>query len=83
MEPLRHSRRTKLTEIESELQQIRIQSQCSIAVIEEKFKDPVGAVLDDAGRLELDAKGKVLFEMGTDFTSKCDGIYCSVVLLLT
>ena len=29
-----------------------------------KFKDSVGAVLDDAGRLKLDVKGKILFETG-------------------
>ncbi|MDD9975969.1 MAG: OmpA family protein [Candidatus Poribacteria bacterium] len=56
--------RAKLAEIESELQQIRIQSQRSIAAIQDKFKDSVGAVLDDAGRLKLDVKGKILFETG-------------------
>ena len=56
--------REKLTEIESELQRIRVQSQRSITAIQEKFKDTVGAVLDDAGRLKLDVKGKILFETG-------------------
>ena len=56
--------RAKLTEIESELQRIRVQSQRSITAIQEKFKDTVGAVLDDAGRLKLDVKGKILFETG-------------------
>ncbi|MYA58255.1 OmpA family protein [Candidatus Poribacteria bacterium] len=56
--------RAKLAEIEFELQQIRIQSQRSIAAIQAKFKDSVGAVLDDAGRLKLDVKGKILFETG-------------------
>ena len=56
--------RAKLTEIESELQRIREQSQRSITAIQEKFKDTVGAVLDDAGRLKLDVKGKILFETG-------------------
>ena len=56
--------RGKLIEIESELQRIRVQSQRSITAIQEKFKDTVGAVLDDAGRLKLDVKGKILFETG-------------------
>ena len=56
--------RAKLTEIESELQRIRVQSQRSITAIQEKFKDTVGAVLDDAGQLKLDVKGKILFETG-------------------
>ncbi len=56
--------RTKLNEIEAELKRIRIQSQRSIVAIQEKFKDTVGAVLDDAGRLKLDVKGKILFETG-------------------
>ena len=56
--------RAKLAEIESELQQIRLQSQRSIAAIQSKFKDSVGAVLDDAGHLKLDVKGKILFETG-------------------
>lgn len=56
--------RAKLTEIESELQRIRVQSQRSIAAIQEKFKDTVGAALDDAGRLKLDVKGQILFETG-------------------
>ena len=61
--------RTKLTEIESELQRIRVQSQRSIVAIQEKFKDTVGAVLDDAGRLRLDVKGKILFETGSAILS--------------
>lgn len=61
--------RAKLTEIESELQRIRIQSQRSIVAIQEKFKDTVGAVLDDAGRLRLDVKGKILFETGSAILS--------------
>jgi len=56
--------RAKLTAIESELQRIRVQSQRSITAIQEKFKDTVGAALDDAGRLKLDVKGKILFETG-------------------
>lgn len=56
--------RAKLTGIESELQRIRVQSQRSITAIQEKFKDTVGAALDDAGRLKLDVKGKILFETG-------------------
>ena len=61
--------RAKLAEIESELQRIREQSQRSIAAIQEKFKDTVGAVLDDAGRLKLDVKGKILFETGSAILS--------------
>ena len=61
--------RAKLTEIESELQRIREQSQRSIAAIQERFKDTVGAVLDDAGRLRLDVKGKILFETGSAILS--------------
>ena len=61
--------RAKLTEIESELQRIRVQSQRSIAAIQEKFKDTVGAVLDDAGRLRLDVKGKILFKTGSAILS--------------
>lgn len=64
LESEKESLRAKLIQIESELQQIRIQSQRSIATIQEKFKDSVGAVLDDAGRLKLDVKGKILFETG-------------------
>jgi chemotaxis protein MotB len=62
--------RAKLTEIESELQRIREQSQRSIAAIQERFKDTVGAVLDEAGRLTLDVKGKILFETGSATLSK-------------
>ena len=61
--------RAKLTEIESELQRIREQSQRSIAAIQERFKDTVGAVLDDAGRLTLDVKVKILFETGSAILS--------------
>ncbi len=61
--------RAKLAEIESELQRIRVQSQRSIVAIQEKFKDTVGAVLDDAGRLRLDVKGKILFETGSAILS--------------
>ncbi len=61
--------RAKLTEIESELQRIREQSQRSIAAIQERFKDTVGAVLDEAGRLTLDVKGKILFETGSAILS--------------
>lgn len=61
--------RAKLTEIESELKRIREQSQRSIAAIQDKFKDTVGAVLDDAGRLKLDVKGKILFETGSAILS--------------
>ncbi len=64
LESEKESLRAKLAEIESELQQIRLQSQRSIAAIQDKFKDSVGAVLDDAGRLKLDVKGKILFETG-------------------
>ena len=62
--------RTKLTEIESELKRIRDQSQRSIAAIQDRFKDTVGAVLDEAGRLTLDVKGKILFETGSAILSK-------------
>jgi len=41
-----------------------VQSQRSITAIQERFKDTVGAVLDNAGRLKLDVKGKILFETG-------------------
>ena len=61
--------RAKLAEIESELQRIREQSQRSIAAIQERFKDTVGAVLDEAGRLKLDVKGKILFETGSAILS--------------
>ena len=61
--------RAKLTEIESELQRIREQSQRSIVAIQERFKDTVGAVLDDAGLLKLDVKGKILFETGSAILS--------------
>ena len=61
--------RAKLTEIESELQRIREQSQRSITAIQERFKDTVGAVLDEAGRLKLDVKGKILFETGSAILS--------------
>lgn len=60
----KESLHAKLMEIESELQRIRVQSQRSITAIQEKFKDTVGAVLDDAGRLKLDVKGKILFQTG-------------------
>ena len=60
----------KLNEIESELQRIRDQSQRSITAIQERFKDTVGAVLDEAGRLTLDVKGKILFETGSATLSK-------------
>jgi len=69
LEREKESLRAKLTEIESELQRIRTQSQRSIAAIQEKFKDTVGAVLDDAGRLRLDVKGKILFETGSAILS--------------
>ena len=69
LEHEKESLRAKLTEIESELQRIRVQSQRSIATIQEKFKDTVGAVLDDAGRLRLDVKGKILFETGSAILS--------------
>lgn len=61
--------RAKLNEIESELQRIRVQSQRSITAIQERFKDTVGAVLDEAGRLKLDVKGKILFETGSAILS--------------
>ena len=61
--------RAKLTNIESELQRIREQSQRSITAIQERFKDTVGAVLDEAGRLKLDVKGKILFETGSAILS--------------
>ena len=64
LESEKENLRAKLNEIESELERIRIQSQRSITTIQEKFKDTVGAVLDDAGRLKLDVKGKILFETG-------------------
>lgn len=69
LEREKESLRAKLTEIESELQRIREQSQRSIVAIQEKFKDTVGAVLDDAGRLRLDVKGKILFETGSAILS--------------
>jgi len=69
LETEKESLRTKLTEIESELQRIRVQSQRSITAIQERFKDTVGAVLDDAGRLKLDVKGKILFETGSAILS--------------
>ncbi len=69
LESEKESLRTKLTEIESELQRIRAQSQRSITAIQERFKDTVGAVLDDAGRLKLDVKGKILFETGSAILS--------------
>ncbi len=69
LEREKESLRAKLTEIESELQRIRDQSQRSIAAIQERFKDTVGAVLDDAGRLKLDVKGKILFETGSAILS--------------
>lgn len=69
LEREKESLRTKLTGIESELQRIRVQSQRSIVAIQEKFKDTVGAVLDDAGRLRLDVKGKILFETGSAILS--------------
>ena len=64
LEREKESLRAKLTGIESELQRIRVQSQRSITAIQERFKDTVGAVLDNAGRLKLDVKGKILFETG-------------------
>ncbi len=70
LEREKESLRSKLTKIESELQQIREQSQRSIAAIQERFKDTVGAVLDEAGRLTLDVKGKILFETGSAILSK-------------
>ena len=69
LESEKESLRAKLTEIESELQRIRVQSQRSITAIQERFKDTVGAVLDDAGRLKLDVKGKILFETGSAILS--------------
>lgn len=69
LETEKESLRAKLTEIESELQRIRVQSQRSITAIQERFKDTVGAVLDDAGRLKLDVKGKILFETGSAILS--------------
>ena len=69
LEREKESLRAKLTGIESELQRIRVQSQRSIVAIQEKFKDTVGAVLDDAGRLRLDVKGKILFETGSAILS--------------
>ena len=69
LEREKESLRAKLTEIESELQRIREQSQRSIAAIQERFKDTVGAVLDGAGRLKLDVKGKILFETGSAILS--------------
>lgn len=70
LEKEKESLRSKLTKIESELQRIREQSQRSIAAIQERFKDTVGAVLDEAGRLTLDVKGKILFETGSATLSK-------------
>ena len=69
LEKEKESLRAKLTEIEAELQRIREQSQRSIAAIQERFKDTVGAVLDEAGRLTLDVKGKILFETGSAILS--------------
>ena len=69
LEREKESLRAKLTEIESELQRIREQSQRSITAIQERFKDTVGAVLDEAGRLKLDVKGKILFETGSAILS--------------
>ena len=69
LEREKESLRAKLTKIETELQRIRDQSQRSIAAIQERFKDTVGAVLDEAGRLTLDVKGKILFETGSDVLS--------------
>ncbi len=69
LEREKESLRAKLAEIESELQRIRVQSQRSIVAIQDKFKDTVGAVLDDAGRLKLDVKGKILFETGSAILS--------------
>lgn len=69
LESEKESLRAKLTEIESELQRIRVQSRRSITAIQERFKDTVGAVLDDAGRLKLDVKGKILFETGSAILS--------------
>ncbi|MCE2414437.1 OmpA family protein [Candidatus Poribacteria bacterium] len=61
LEREKESLRAKLAEIESELQRIRVQSQRSIVAIQEKFKDTVGAVLDD--------EGKILFETGSAILS--------------
>ena len=69
LEREKESLRAKLTEIESELQRIREQSQRSITAIQERFKDNVGAVLDEAGRLKLDVKGKILFQTGSAILS--------------
>ncbi len=69
LEREKESLRAKLNEIESELQRIREQSQRSIAAIQERFKDTVGAVLDEAGRLKLDVKGKILFQTGSAILS--------------
>lgn len=69
LEKEKESLRAKLNEIESELQRIRVQSQRSITAIQERFKDTVGAVLDDAGQLKLDVKGKILFETGSAILS--------------
>ena len=69
LEKEKESLRAKLAEIESELQRIREQSQRSITAIQERFKDTVGAVLDEAGRLKLDVKGKILFETGSAILS--------------
>ena len=69
LEREKESLRAKLTEIESELQRIREQSQRSIVAIQDRFKDTVGAVLDDAGRLKLDVKGKILFQTGSAILS--------------
>ena len=85
LEQEKESLRAKLTEIESELQRIREQSQRSITAIQERFKDTVGAVLDEAGRLKLDVKGKILFETGsailsTDGESLLDAIAEEVLL---
>lgn len=85
LEREKESLRAKLTEIESELQRIRDQSQRSIAAIQDRFKDTVGAVLDDAGRLKLDVKGKILFETGsailsTDGKTLLDAIAQEVLL---
>ncbi|MYF99300.1 OmpA family protein [Candidatus Poribacteria bacterium] len=70
LEQEKENLRSKLTKIESELQRIREQSQRSIAAIQDRFKDTVGAVLDEAGRLTLDVKGKILFETGSATLSK-------------
>ncbi len=70
LETEKNNLRTKLNEIEAELKRIRDQSQKSIASIQARFKDTVGAVLDEAGRLTLDVKGKILFETGSAKLSK-------------